>query len=372
MIFYILLYVLLSLSLEDEKVLIAKYGLLFGGYTLTIKAGKDSSTSYVKTINHSSQFLVRPGGSIKEESFIENTTILSKNKTELPVSLIKEDIHIGNFSTMIKSYIITNESLFEQCDNSLPFAHKFDDESYSIVHQLYNNKIISHLAFALGKYQRYEGNFYFGKFPFDEVKSLYQSKCNVDSSDVNWSCSLQYAYFGNEQSEIYVNEEYAKFTSEHFNILASYRFLQFMKKTVFKDYMEKGKCMYTSSDRYHFYSCDCDVLDKLEDIHFVFNNIVHTFKMKDLFEIYDPSEMGSEFCELLISKSNDDKWSFGVMFLEKYMSQFDYESNTISFYSEKQFETFVMKSNSISKYISVFVFIGLLITILNLNPSHEQ
>ena len=32
MIFYILLYVLLSLSLEDEKVLIAKYGLLFGGY----------------------------------------------------------------------------------------------------------------------------------------------------------------------------------------------------------------------------------------------------------------------------------------------------------------------------------------------------
>ena len=82
MIFYILLYVLLSLSLEDEKVLIAKYGLLFGGYTLTIKAGKDSSTSYVKTINHSSQFLVQPGGSIKEESFIENTTILSKNKTE--------------------------------------------------------------------------------------------------------------------------------------------------------------------------------------------------------------------------------------------------------------------------------------------------
>ena len=131
---------------------------------MTIKAGKDSSTSYVKTINHSSQFLVRPGGSIREESFIENTTILSKNKTELPVSLIKEDIHIGNFSTMIKSYIITNESLFEQCDNSLPFAHKFDDESYSIVHQLYNNKIISHLAFALGKYQRYEGNFYFGKF----------------------------------------------------------------------------------------------------------------------------------------------------------------------------------------------------------------
>ena len=63
---------------------------------------------------------------------------------------------------MIKSYIITNESLFEQCDDSLPFAHKFDDESYSIVHQLYNNKIISHLAFALGKYQRYEGNFYFG------------------------------------------------------------------------------------------------------------------------------------------------------------------------------------------------------------------
>ena len=149
---------------------------------------------------------------------------------------------------------------------------------------------------------------------------------------VHW----QYAYFGNEESEIYVNEEYAKFTSEHFNILAPYRFLQFMKKTVFKDYMEKGKCMYTSSDRYHFYSCDCDVLDKLEDIHFVFNNIVHTFKMKDLFEIYDPSEMGSEFCELLISKSNDDKWSFGVMFLEKYMSQFDYESNTISFYSEKQ------------------------------------
>ena len=146
---------------------------------------------------------------------------------------------------------------------------------------------------------------------------------------------MQYAYFGNEQSEIYVNEEYAKFTSEHFNILAPYRFLQFMKKTVF-------------------------------DIHFVFNNIVHTFKMKDLFEIYDPSEMGSEFCELLISKSNDDKWSFGVMFLEKYMSQFDYESNTISFYSEKQFETFVMKSNSISKYISVFVFIGLLITVVYL------
>ena len=58
MLFYILFYCFISLSLEDEKVLLAKYGLLFGGYTLTIKAGKDSSTSYVKTINHSSQYLV--------------------------------------------------------------------------------------------------------------------------------------------------------------------------------------------------------------------------------------------------------------------------------------------------------------------------
>lgn len=366
--FIFILLLVIQVSFEEEKIIQEKIVFSSGKYSLPVTKEKDTNISYIKTIDPSSQYLVSTSLEPLSNK-IEDTTITSRNGSVIPVSLISEEIHFQNFSTRIKQYIITNDKYFEFVDDSLPFAHTFPDPSFSLVHQLYNEGKISHLSYALEQYPDYKAYLYLGGIPKEKTSSLYHSKCDVNSGDVNWSCKLEYVYFGNDKShsKIYVNQKYSKFSSGEWNILVPTNFLYYMKDTVFKEMMEKRRCIFIKSDLYQFFHCDCQLIDKFPDINFVFDGRVYSLKMVDLFRQYDPSEMGVGYCEFLVSKNNEDEeaWSFGITFLEHFKTLFDYENNKISFYSTKPIEHFESTKGKISKTIFHLIIAVLILAIIS-------
>lgn len=362
------LLLMLQVSFEEDKIIQTRIVLASGRYSLPIIKEKDNDISYIKTIDPSSQYLVSTSYEPPSNK-IEDTTITSRNGSVIPVSLISEEIHFQNFSTRIKHYTITNDKYFGFVDESLPFAHTFPDPSFSVVHQLYNEGKISHLSYGLGQYADYKGYLYLGGIPKEETSSLYHSKCDVNSDDVNWSCKLEYVYFGNDKSnsKIYINQKYSKFSSSEWNILVPTNFIYYMKETVFKEMIEQHRCTFIKSSLYHFFHCDCNLIDKFPDINFVFDGRVYSLKMVDLFRVYDPSEMGVEYCEFLVSKNNEDEeaWSFGISFLEHFKTLFDYENNKISFYSTKPIEHFESSNGKTLKTIFDVIIVVLMLAVIS-------
>lgn len=362
--FLIIFLLIINLSVQNDKIIKTKFSLAFGAYSLTVSINNVSS---IKALNESSLFLIRTGA-ITSEEFITNTSFVDANGKGFIASLVEDTITAENISVPLRHYIITETKWSMYADNSIPLAHRFPDNSFSIVHRLYTHRDISHLAFGFSKYLTYRGYLYLGGLPKEETKSQYETKCKVKNDDFYWGCNLQYAYFGDSKYDMYINTNYSKFSTNHFNIYAPVTFLTYMKNTVFKDMIERKKCSFMNTNMYHFFHCDCDTIDKFPDLHFVFEGKVFTVKMVNLFEVYDPSAMGVEYCEFLISKNNinEDQWSFGVIFLQNYASNFDYETNEITFYSNRQFKSF--KVNCIWYIINIAILmIGMFLIFINRN-----
>ena len=340
--FLIIFLFTINLSAQN-KIIQSKYSLSLGAYSLTVSINNVSS---IKALNESSLYLIR-SGPITSENFITNASFVDADGKGFIASLVEDTISTDNFSVPLLHYIITESKWSIFADNSIPLAHRFPDEAFSIVHQLYKQNDISHLAFGFSKYMTYRGYLYFGGLPKEEKESQYEAKCKVKSDDYYWGCDLEYVYFGDRKYDMYINANYSKFSTNHFNILAPVSFLTYMKNTVFKEMIERRKCMFMNTNMYHFFHCDCDTIDKFPDLHFVFEGKVFTVKMVNLFEIYDPSALGVEYCEFLISKNNinENEWSFGAIFLQNYATQFDYETNDVTFYSNHRFKSFNVDSS---------------------------
>ena len=335
--FLIIFLFTINLSAQN-KIIQSKYSLSLGAYSLTVSINNVSS---IKALNESSLYLIR-SGPITSENFITTASFVDADGKGFIASLVEDTISTDNFSVPLLHDIITESKWSIFADNSIPLAHRFPDEAFSIVHQLYKQNDISHLAFGFSKYMTYRGYLYFSGLPKEEKESQYEAKCKVKSDDYYWGCDLEYVYFGDRKYDMYINANYSKFSTNHFNILAPVSFLTYMKNTVFKEMIERRKCMFMNTNMYHFFHCDCDTIDKFPDLHFVFEGKVFTVKMVNLFEIYDPSALGVEYCEFLISKNNinENEWSFGAIFLQNYAINFDYETNDVTFYSIRPFKSF--------------------------------
>ena len=94
--------------------------------------------------------------------------------------------------------------------------------------------------------------------------------------------------------------------------------------------------------------------------------------MVDLFREYDPSETGGvPFCELLMSKNTKtDEFIFGITFLNNFVTKFDYEDSSITFYSDNKFKYYeelkirFVEDRRVINFFKVIMFLCLLSIIL--------
>ena len=298
--------------------------------------------------------------------FSETKDLLFKD-TIVPARVITSTVLISN--EVVENYTFYNiddMNLFHFLRPYIPLAYSFSNETFSITHSLYNKKIIQHKKFS---FDPILSQLHIGGVPFDSINGKYSSKCQVRSKYKKWGCTMNYAYIGNlnNYTQIYNNKNrYAYFISTESKIYAPKYFFDFMQNKLLKEQFDNGLCTLNNDTFANFFSCKCELFDKLYKIYFSFDEREFSIPMRSIL-FKSPFEEKNDKCDLLIyNKANNNDWILGVSFLNNFVTVFDYEDSTIKFYSDYPFYQSEIMHLLTSTHTSIILFI-IVITINALN-----
>lgn len=369
-IIYILTYILSIQLTHNHNTIIEKYHNLFKGNLLKIELGTPSqfifSQIYLKyNFSFTTPYTFKRHNS-STYSPEEGTKTIILDKKDKTIKIFKETI------TLVENKIsIPNYSLY-YLENNTDISHEglslgrlFENESFSLIHQLYLNKYINKKGFGFSEEEKESGKgvIYFGELPQEEQIKKIKGKIYVkDINDNTWNT---------EVSKVLINKgkngtiEYIpSFNQSYFDvnentIYVPETFMFYLNETIFKQLIRNNLC--TFSDRYntkqYHFECSCNVLDTFPEITFVINNIGLTMKNYDLFE----EAFG--YCYFLIESNSQefgDLWIFQTPLINKLTTFFDYDDNSITFYSHNRVTLFNI-SYSYTDYIKIILITNILI-----------
>lgn len=246
----------------------------------------------------------------------------------------------------------------------LPFSYKFDDYSHSIIHKYKSKGIINKLTF----YFKPNNKDHKGEIHIGENKNIENAKffgfCNTEKNETNWGCF--YTGLKIEKTEI-IAPSFVVFSTTENRLIVPEKVFDAIVNEVFPSYFEDGICSYT---RYpllplrKYVDCRCNQINEtFPNITIIINNYNFVFTYKELFRSFFNA------CTFIfeLDTKYQEKYVFGIDFLLKYTTKFDYENNTISFYSDDR----VIYHNS-SKFFNEiaiilcisFLFAGIILTIV--------
>ena len=265
-----------------------------------------------------------------------NKTILDKGKV-----LVHEEDHIGFYA-----------------DKGIGLKYKFNDESFSIVHMLYRNKLIDRKVFAFEPYANF-GYLHFGGIPNNtHIHSKYKGYLNIEEDTDNWE--------GVFKGIIHNNISY-NFSSPfiihtgHFGFIYSNELFNLFINEIAKPLINKKECWIVKSNSDgDSVECFPNYIEKLGSISFIFNNMKISMPFASLF-----SESNLDEVESLIrsfpSKMKYNRTVLGIMFVKSFnYSLFDYDSNKVSFYSDKYHIEMLHMSHKTHFIYTCFVNVSLL------------
>ena len=238
-----------------------------------------------------------------------------------------DDVPIPEFN-----YVILTNSINSDIPDSLSFALKPLNESFSLIHTLYNAKRIDELKWVMAPVSTYDGNLYIGGVPEDEIKGKAYGECSAKNE--TWACTLDTVRYKDENNQ-YVNIFDIKFFSYiHFGyglIVAPLSQLKILENKFFRQYLDNGKCRRTHTYVLS-YSCDTsEPYDNFPDeIEFVFGDYSYSFPKAIILE----NRGGYSFTFMIYPGryAPQDIWIFGNLFLNKFISVFDHKTKTVKFY----------------------------------------
>jgi hypothetical protein len=246
---------------------------------------------------------------------------------------ISKDNSVIEVNSLLKFYNFL--SSFDT-DNSLTFAFDIKDKEHSLLHALFTQNEITILSFGL--FQDKTGkvfDLYLGGFPTAMISPMKVFVCPVNLSYSSWGCTLNKVIVdSNNDNEIgvYINRDKSYFQSRRNQIYTPISFWNEFKAKYLDDYVKKNIC--ENKYVYYFY-CDNNIVDIFPKISFVFESTIITIDNKYLFR-----NIGNKK-ELLIfpNENNSREWELGAGFMMAFPMEFNYETSSISFYSNNTFKS---------------------------------
>ena len=242
-----------------------------------------------------------------------------------------EETEVKNFKIYLTQVHGNNRA--DHADDGIGLAYKFDDESFSYIHYLYNNKFIEHLQFAFEHDdQNRIGMIHFGGIPSKEYLSMpYKGVLKVNDQFGTWNTKLTGVQF---EQDFYRFNNYAIIHSAFYDIFWSNALNDLMINKIFKNEIERGECFKREYFEYSFVQCENSSLPIFEEnVKFKFGNMITTVSIKQLFREQ------SNHWESIINANPymlyDDAVIMGVRFMQLFnLSVFDYEKKEMRFYSD--------------------------------------
>ena len=241
--------------------------------------------------------------------------------------------------------------------DSFPLGRQIFNESFSIIHSLYNNCFINKKSFGLYyNKQNYDSWLYIGGIPREVLDHKpYNTTCSINQTNSSqWTCTLNSIIIQSDETETYINEHPLIFQSNTEYILAPYDFISFMHKEIFnKYYMHNNTCHIYQTINSYTAKCNVSLINTFPNISFIINNTLFTFSQNDLFD--------DDYFIIILNEDDDNEWKFGIKFLSKYISYFNYETNTISFYNSIPFKTLHSSSQILIHNIKSLLLINIIL-----------
>ena len=248
-------------------------------------------------------------------------------------SLNKNTLKINDFS-----FIIYPSSISKL--KSISFGYKYR-KNHNLIYLMKKSKLINKAQFTIEINNNSKGKIYYGEIPNDILNPYkYTLNIPVKSNNKNWDFELGFLFIGEisykYENTYYYNQNKASFSGNSKGILAPEMAFDFIIDNVFNDSIKKNICRKTISENNEI-ECVCDKLkeENLKQITFVIKDKSIVFNTKEYFDI-----IGNR-CVFQIKYNNfkRDEWKFGISFLSKFLSTFDYEKGEIILRTkEKNFE----------------------------------
>ena len=261
-------------------------------------------------------------GQLVEETFAFTTVELNNTENKGKTIILNNIPFVNTF----------NIRGFNSRVGGIGLAYKFHDIKYSFIHILYERKYIDYLSYSFipSRFIDYSSPLLLlGKLPNDLTKNLNKVICKVNKKYYGWSCILNSLKINNHY---YENNYYAYFQYSDHRILAPDDYMDFLNKYIFKEYIDKNICFYELYGMNHRFNCQCKIRETFPNIIFIFDGNKLELGGKELFFEEDNN------CLFIIWDNHirRNNWVFGHSFMNKFLMEFDYNSNEIYFYSKKK------------------------------------
>ena len=272
---------------------------------------------------------------ISQEPIAINYLPNDKTYADLYVDLITiEDNNIE------LAYFVPTSS--KKDDNGLTFAYRIENPSFSLVHSLYNKKMIDKLSYAVVPENKNKGFIYFGELPFitnDTFSQRLEGKCKIINE--RWSCPIiggnigRFMYY----SGVLSNETIFQLGEKTLYVPKS--FLEFVVRSLNIHVNRNKKCKMKASNNkdYYFINCYSGNLVKGKNITLNIGDYKYTLPLENFFtwnngDLISTMLYNEKKCLNVTNKKRKHCWIIGSDFLLNYISVFDYEDSSISLISK--------------------------------------
>lgn len=263
----------------------------------------------------------------------------SFNETGL---VFKKVMILGNMDFELKYFgsIQINKEDIRSCienNDHLSFALNPEDKEMSVMHQVYNKKLINKMIFSIGASGDKSIYMYLGGVPPVVSYSGSSGECDVVGN--SWGCSLNEIFFeevfeNTKNKKLFsypLNNKVAVFSTDTRKIQVTSDYFNFLKKSLFKEAFDKNLCKIYNNHRTILCENAQIIFDSLPSfITFVFDSVSLSINKEHL---VDDREFVFELKE---DNDNNNEWIFGIKFIQLFFMSFDYEQKKISFYLYKK------------------------------------
>lgn len=287
----------------------------------------------------------------KKENVILNTIIGNNSmadKTYDNFEIVRTSIQLINFPI----HVLDDSNDMENYFDAFPLAYSFSNKNNSIIEYFYKNNMIEHKGFGIAKEKGQISSLLFiGGFA-DEVKKTFPhvTKCKIKNNQ--WGCKLDKVIINNHKE--FKNSYEAVFQANHKEIFVPKEYNDYIYQDIIRHYVENKTCSYNKNKE--LYLCGCGIIYKFPTMNIIIDGITFTFNARELFSNYNKE------CEfnIISNKKNANLWELGTIFLNKYVTYFDYDHSEIRFYTRKP----LIKQNrplhsSLMLCCIIFVIIGI-------------
>ena len=334
----------LSFSTFESKTVSTESAMFLGKYYFFSKFNNDvifCAVDLEDQVSHHTRHLYTISPTHIPTPCKDNVTVLVDNKVQLQGIEYKAQLSFINAAqdTIDDFHIVITDSEEPIVGSTsvYSFAHKIKNEDYSIIDLLYKQNKIESKKFTLEIINNPKGNIYFGDIPND-VLGNYTHMMNVplsDKSSAYWEINIEYIFIdpiSYVYTNVYMKTQYiAKLSAKEYQSYVPVSVMDFIKQEIFSEYFENKTC----TEGYDGVKCKCDNISALRNFSLIINDRIVNITTNRLFVDIDKIC----FFELAENKESPLEWVLNSKILDKFMLTFDYESDSVTFYS--RYENFI-------------------------------